>query len=238
MKALWPFAKTFLLELHHISHWYGWGNNKQIILSDINLSIGHNKIITIAGPSGSGKTTLLRIMAGLQRPRKGHVFFGHGRQNFLPDFLVSYFRSRYIGFVFQDYRLLSDYTVKENILFALYFSHKYDRKHRLWLQELSQKLGIRKLLHRHPLKLSGGERQRVAIARALVSRPLLLVADEPTGNLDQENGQNVMSILSHLQQELKHTLLIVTHDSNLAGLGDEQYFLKQGQLFSAKRSLV
>ncbi len=237
----WPFHHSYLIELHHIAHWYGirplycpfkkWKKNSgNVILNDINLSIKRDRIITISGPSGCGKTTLLRIIAGLQRAKQGTVYLGKWRQQYLPDLLLSFFRSRYIGFVFQDYRLLANYSVRENILFALYFSRKNNRIYQNWFQELCHRLGIESLMHKKPGTLSGGEKQRVAIARALVTQPLLMVADEPTGNLDEENSCKVKDILLDLQKELGHTLLMVTHDPNMAQLGQEQYSLNQGVL--------
>ena len=226
-----PFSDSFLIELIHITHWFGF-KQKRTLLNDINFSIRKNRIITISGASGSGKTTLLQIIGGLRRPKQGKVFMGKLSTRFLPDLFVSYLRSRFMGFVFQDYRLLPHYSVKENILLALYFAHRIDQHYMDWFTYLVNKLGINHLLSEKPRTLSGGEKQRVALARALVTKPQILIADEPTGNLDEKNSQRVRDLLLELQAEMQHTLLIVTHDPIIARIGQERYQLEEGVIQS------
>lgn len=148
----------------------------------------------------------------------------------LPDLWLAYVRSRHFGFVFQDFRLISNYSVRENILLPLYFSGKLNRKNKRYTEDLAKKLGVYGLLARKPYSLSGGEKQRVAILRAIVHNPRIIVADEPTGNLDNANKEIVKNLFEEIYADLGISVIIVTHDDSLAAIGKRRFTIENGKL--------
>lgn len=200
------------------------------ILRDINLNIKQGETVAIVGASGSGKTTLLTLLAGLDLPTYGDVYLGGQHLNKLNDEARGSLRAHNIGFIFQSFQLLSSLTALENVtlpLELLYFPYKLAREQAIfWLE----KVGLQDRMLHYPPKLSGGEQQRVAIARAFINKPKLILADEMTGNLDVETGQKVADILFSLNRDLQTTLVIVTHDAELAKRCDHQLLLKNGIL--------
>ncbi len=195
------------------------------------LSVEEGEFVAIMGESGSGKSSFLHIAAGLDKPNAGTVrLLGEDIVNMKPDPLCQ-FRGKHTGFVFQSHRLVPYLTALENILLPIAASgrERSQVEHRLEL--LVERLALRERLNHLPSELSGGQQQRVAIARALIHYPMVLFADEPTGNLDRANADNVTELLVSLRDELKQTLVIVTHDEKLANRADRSYRMVDGELF-------
>jgi putative ABC transport system ATP-binding protein len=203
---------------------------KQYVLRGVNLAIKEGEFIAIMGPSGSGKSTLLGILAGLDTPDSGKVYVRDQEISKYSENKLAKFRNENIGFVFQSYQLLSTLSVLENIQAPMFVStKKVDVKEDSLL--LANKLGLQDKVHNLPRQLSGGEQQRVAIARALANKPSLLFADEPTGNLDSANGNKILQIFKNLQQEQSFTIVLVTHDTNIAALADRIIYINDGTLY-------
>ncbi len=199
------------------------------ILTDANFKIEKGKIIVITGKSGSGKTTLLGIISGLLRPNKGRVYYKGHNMMFWGDIRKSLFRNRRIGFVFQFFNLLSDYTAFENIILPASFNPlKWGISKRA--REMVEYLGLTKIRNQYPDTLSGGERQRVAIARAIINDPDMILADEPTGNLDDESAIDIRNLFIRLRDEGKKTLIIVTHDHRIVSIADQHLHLDNAVL--------
>ena len=198
-----------------------YGNNPNTI-QDVNLQIGQGEFCVFVGPSGCGKSTLLRMIAGLEDITSGDLYIGGKRMNEKAP------SERGVSMVFQSYALYPHMTVRENMAFGLKIAKTDKSTIEQKVNEAARILQLDKLLDRLPKELSGGQRQRVAIARALVTKPSLILADEPTGNLDYANAQGVFDILSELQQDFNTALLMVTHDRQLAKLADKQLALQSG----------
>ena len=202
--------------------------NPLTILNNINFSIQSGETVAIIGPSGSGKSTLLGLLAGLDMPTSGHVeITGQNIFSFNED-QRAYLRAKKIGFVFQSFQLLSTFTALENVMLPLEILGNNDAK--TISTDVLIRVGLQDRLDHYPTQLSGGEQQRVAIARAFAPRPALLLADEPTGNLDGKTGQRIIDLLFELNQEHGATLILVTHDSKLAARCDRAIHLEDGCL--------
>lgn len=213
-----------ILEAKHIRKSF-YSPKKVDLFSDISLSLPAGKSMAICGRSGEGKTTLLHIFGTLEEPDSGSIEIGGVRSTPANAALL---RNRHIGFIFQSYNLLEDFTALENVLMPARIARlPFDRKKGL---ELLAKAGLEERAHFPTKFLSGGEKQRVAIVRALCNHPDLILADEPSGNLDQENATKIGSLLLQLVKEEKKSLILVTHDQNLASLCDETYLLSAGRL--------
>ena len=197
-------------------------------LSDISLSIKKGQWVTILGPSGSGKTTLLNVIAGKQVLSEGTVSVDGNNLMSLSETDKQKFRRDTIGFIFQHYRLFEQYTVLENIMIPQW-PYQQIKKLRTKAEALAQQTGLGHRLQHVPGQLSGGEKQRTAIARALLNKPKILLCDEPTGNLDAENRERILDLLSTLHNT-GITLIVVTHDLEVAKRGDQQLFLRDGML--------
>ena len=201
------------------------------ILRDITFSIPRGQFAAIMGVSGSGKSTLLGLLAGLDTVTSGTVVLdGVDITNLREDELARV-RGRKLGFVFQSYQLVPTLTAEENILLPAELSG-YNGQSRLRAKELLNRVGLSNRAHHYPVQLSGGEQQRVALARAFITRPPILMADEPTGNLDTANGQHVLDLLVQLNREEKTTLILVTHDRRLAEYADRIITLRDGRVLS------
>jgi putative ABC transport system ATP-binding protein len=199
------------------------------VLNGINLDIKKGQFVAIYGPSGAGKTTLLNMISAIDKATKGSVtVFGKdlGKQN--EDELADY-RCNQVGFVFQSYNLISTLTVSENIAFPMEWKRATTEEIQKRVTELIGMLGLEQRVNHFPAQLSGGEQQRVAFARALANNPPLLLADEPTGNLDTKNGQKIIQILKTLKSEGK-TIIVSTHDLEIMPLADIKYYLEDGKL--------
>ena len=197
-------------------------------LRGVDLSIHHGEFVSIVGPSGCGKTTLLNMLGLLDRPSAGKLRF-RGRDLTEIDDAASY-RAKEIGFIFQSFHLLPNFTIEENVQMPMFGLPGTPRERRARAVELLEAVGLGHRLGHLPVKLSGGERQRAAIARSLANRPAILLADEPTGNLDSKNSAHVMDILLRLREEQRVTLVMVTHDQELARHGTRTVRIKDGQI--------
>jgi|CXWL01.1.fsa_nt_gi putative ABC transport system ATP-binding protein len=216
------------IELRRVSQRLPSGDRLLTILDDVDLAIAPGEFVAILGPSGSGKSTLLGLMAGLDRPASGEVLLDGRPIHTLTEDELALLRRREIGFVFQSFELLDNFTARENVLLPL---ELVDTKNpRARADELLAEVGLGERGHHYPAQLSGGERQRVALARAFAARPSLLLADEPTGNLDSATGERVLAILERLRARESTTLVLVTHDPALAARADRRVHLLDGRI--------
>ena len=210
-----------------------------LALDNVGFSLKAGEFCAIMGTSGSGKTTLLNSIATLDAPSKGQILFEGVDVAKMSVDEATMFRRNNLGFIFQDYRLLSSLTAKQNITVALSLLKKTPAEIEKRVTELSQKFEIASVLDHYPHELSGGQKQRVAIIRALVKEPKLLIADEPTGALDSNSTKTIMQQLAYINQELHTTILMVTHDAYSASFAKNIYFLKDGQIYTTlKRDLT
>ncbi len=199
-------------------------------LNSISLVIKKGSFISVAGPSGSGKTTLLNIIGCLDKPTSGEIFFDDEKISGYDDNMLTYFRNQNIGFIFQDFNLIPVLTVYENVEFSLAINPKFRKNHKKLVEEMLDMVGILELRNRFPKELSGGQKQRVAIARALVKKPILVLADEPTANLDSENAKNVMEIMKKMNRDLNTTFIFSTHDKLVMDYADDIIHLRDGKI--------
>jgi putative ABC transport system ATP-binding protein len=207
---------------------YGEADTAVDALRGVSLSVSEGELVAVMGPSGSGKSTLMHILAGLDRPTSGQVWIGGTDVTELGDTQLTKLRRRHIGFVFQFFNLLPMLTARENIVLPLDLAGQ--RPDPGWLAELVTAVGLTDRLGHRPAELSGGQQQRVAIARALVSRPTVVFADEPTGNLDSRTGGEILELLRTAADELGQTTVMVTHDAQAATIADRILFLADGQI--------
>ncbi|TCN70258.1 ABC transporter ATP-binding protein [Acetobacteroides hydrogenigenes] len=200
------------------------------VLKGINLDIESNQVVSIVGASGAGKTTLLQIMGSLLNPSSGDVLIDGANICLMTDKELSSFRNEKIGFVFQQHHLLPEFTAFENVCIPGYIARKDNREVEQQAKELLELLGLSHRLSHRPQELSGGEQQRVAIARALINNPSVIFADEPSGNLDSHNKQELHSLFFKLRDQFGHTFVVVTHDLELAKMSDRIITLNDGQV--------
>jgi len=203
------------------------------VLKDINLDVAPGEFLVIQGPSGAGKSTLLHILGGLDNPSRGKVYFQGMDIYAIDENRRSTFRNKEVGFVFQFFHLLPELNALENVLLPGILKSWWERKKILGSAlELLDRLGLSARAKHRPGALSGGEQQRVAIARALINRPKLLLCDEPTGNLDSENGKNILQVLSQFNRDQKITIIMVTHDPDIACGAGRVVLLKDGVILN------
>ncbi len=217
-----------ILELVGLTKTLQSGGQPLTILDNVTLSVSEGDFVAVLGPSGSGKSTLLGLMAGLDRPSAGEVFFEGRPIHALSEDALAILRRDKIGFVFQSFQLLGHMTARENVLLPLELRRVSNRKARA--NELLEAVGLGARGHHYPAQLSGGEQQRVALARAFATQPRLLLADEPTGNLDSATGSAVLEVLLDLQRKDGATLIMVTHDPSLAERADRSIYLRDGRV--------
>ena len=207
-----------LLEVKSISKIYGKGNNAVHALKDVSFSVDKGEYIAIVGESGSGKSTLLNIIGAIDIPTDGKVIINNKDLFSMKDSELTVFRRRNIGFVFQGFNLIPELTVEQNIIFPVLLDYKKpDRK---YLEELLNILGLQERKNHLPSELSGGQQQRVAIGRTLITKPSLILADEPTGNLDSKNSSEVISLLKESSQKYEQTIIMITHSRSIAQAAD------------------
>jgi putative ABC transport system ATP-binding protein len=216
-----------MLELKEISKVYGEGAAQVVALDKISFSADENNFVAIMGPSGSGKSTFLNIIGGLDGPSSGEVLLDGNRIDNLDENSLVDIRRGKIAYVFQQYHLLQSLTALENVLLPLVFCGQSKEEDRAL--EILEKVGLSKRTGHKPSQLSGGEQQRVAIARALVSMPSLILADEPTGNMDRKTGGEILKLFSQLHKE-GHGIIMVTHDPEIAGFANSTVFLQDGRI--------
>lgn len=217
-----------ILSTHNLTKTYGTGDNVVHALTDVSLDIEEGKFVSIIGSSGSGKSTLLNLLGGLDRPTSGDVILD-GKAIFeMDDEALTIFRRRKIGFVFQNYNLVPILNVYENIVLPIELDGtKIDTA---YVDKIMDVLGLSEKKLSMPNQLSGGQQQRVAIARALIHKPKVLLCDEPTGNLDSQSGKEVLRLLRELQSEDRQTIIMVTHDGNIADQADRIVRIEDGQI--------
>ncbi|MCJ7805443.1 ABC transporter ATP-binding protein [Patescibacteria group bacterium] len=220
-----------MIKLEDVGKVYDVGSEKFSALSHINLSIKDGEFVGILGSSGSGKSTLMHILGLLDKPSYGKVIVDGKDTSKLSDNKISQLRNEYVGFVFQQFNLINNLTVEENILLPTHYAKKkleFDTKQRA--DELLEELGLTERAKFFPNKISGGQQQRAAIARALVMKPGLVLADEPTGNLDSKTGKEIMVTLASLNSKFGVTVIVVTHDQNVVSKTKRRIFIKDGKI--------
>lgn len=222
-----------MLEARDIHKIYNNGKKELRVLKGVDLKIDKGKFVAVVGPSGAGKSTLLHILGGLDTPTQGKVIFQGEDIYKLKDSELSKIRNKRIGFVFQFYHLLPEFNVLENVLMPALISSELRVKSseaRKRALELLEKVGLKERLNHFSAQLSGGEKQRVAIVRGLINNPDLLLCDEPTGNLDSKAGEEIISLIKKINTENKMSVVLVTHNTELAKISDRVYHLKDGVL--------
>jgi len=222
-----------MLEAKNIHKIYNDGKKRIHVLKGINLKVEAVDFLAIVGPSGAGKSTLLHILGGLDNPTEGKIFFEGNDLYQMDDDLLCKLRNSKIGFVFQFYHLLSEFTVLENVLIPALISNSSSSKQATKRQaalKLLNQLGLGERINHFPNQLSGGEQQRVAIARALINKPTLLLCDEPTGNLDSTNGRYILNLLRELNNQENLTIILVTHDQEIAQMAKRIVHLRDGMI--------
>ena len=213
---------------HDVTRRYGSGDAAVDALRGVSLEIGRGQLTAVMGPSGSGKSTLMHILAGLDKPTSGSVGIAGTEITTLGDNDLTKLRREHIGFVFQFFNLLPMLTAKENILLPLTIAG--DKPDDGWLEQIVKDVGLEDRLSHRPSELSGGQQQRVAIARALISKPTVLFADEPTGNLDSATSQEILDLLRRSVDEYGQTIVMVTHDARAAAVAHRVLFLADGSI--------
>lgn len=218
------------VEMEAISKKYLLGQVWVDALKDVTLNIAANRFTVLSGQSGSGKTTLLNLIGGIDRPDSGYLAIADQPMAELDDDQCSDFRARHLGFIFQNFNLIPVLTVRENIEVPLLIQHKNPAYRQQRIDEMLDNVGLAHKADSLPNQLSGGQRQRVAIARALIHRPALIVADEPTANLDSKTGAAILQLLRHLQREYAVTVVFSSHDPQVIAAADDLYVVHDGSV--------
>ena len=223
-------SANIILQTKNLKKYYGKGGSQVHALDGVNLEIEAGKFVSIIGTSGSGKSTLLNMLGGLDTPTSGTVTIGNTELSGLKEEQLTTFRRRRIGFIFQNYNLIPTLNVWENIVFPIAMDgQKPDKR---FIEEILGLLGLEQKLHSLPNALSGGQQQRVAIARALASKPDIILADEPTGNLDSKTSDNVVHLLQMTSQRFQQTIIMITHNPEIAQLTDQIIRIEDGRIVS------
>ena len=217
-----------ILEVKNLSKTYGKGDTMVKALDNVSFSVEQGEFVAIIGPSGSGKSTMLHILGGVDTPTSGQVIINNTDISTLNETALAIFRRRQIGLIYQFYNLIPILTVEENLTLPLLLDGRKPDKR--ITDSLIEKLGLSKRLTHLPSQLSGGQQQRVSIGRALVNNPALLLADEPTGNLNSENSREIMTLLRKFNKEQKQTVIIITHDEKIALAADRVISIEDGKI--------
>lgn len=222
-----------ILEAKNIYKSYKNGERKLPVLTDLSIAIDKKETITIMGPSGSGKSTLLHILGTLDKPDSGELIINQSNIQNLKEEKLAKLRSKEIGFIFQFHHLLPEFTAYENVLIPTQILGNTDEKLQ-HADELFDYIGLNERKDHYPSQLSGGERLRVAVMRALINNPAIVFADEPTGNLDSENADRLLQLFKNISNDFNQSLIITTHNKEVAKLGEKKLFLENGNLISLK----
>jgi putative ABC transport system ATP-binding protein len=221
-----------VVKTSHLTKTYGEGENLVHAVDDVNLTIEDNEFVTIVGTSGSGKSTLLNLLGGLDRPTSGEIEISGKQLEHLSEEELTIFRRRNVGFVFQQYNLVPILSVYENIVLPIQLDgNTVDEP---FVDEVIRTLGLKGRKSRLPSMLSGGQQQRVAIARALAAKPAIILADEPTGNLDSKSSQDVLGLLKQSAKKFNQTVIMITHNDQIAQLADRVIRIEDGKLFDVQ----
>ncbi|WP_211745669.1 ABC transporter ATP-binding protein [Paenibacillus sp. Marseille-Q4541] len=217
-----------ILKIEHLSKTYGKGETAVKALDDVSFTIKKGEFVAIIGPSGSGKSTMLHLLGGVDRPTSGKVFIDNTDIYNLDETQLAIFRRRQIGLIYQFYNLIPVLTVEENITLPLLLDeHKVDQKQ---FADTVKLLNLENRLHHLPNQLSGGQQQRVSIGRALISNPSIMLADEPTGNLDSKNSSDIIDLLKMFNKTYNQTLIVITHDERIALQADRVITIEDGRV--------
>lgn len=221
---------TALLSCQNVSKFYQEGTQQTEVLKQVSFSMQPSELVAIVGSSGSGKSTLLHTLGGLDQPSSGEVFIkGQSLQQMTPNALAK-LRNQYLGFVYQFHHLMADFTALENVMMPMLIGQQNKTEAQDRSEQILSAVGLQHRISHRPSALSGGERQRVAIARALVNNPALVLADEPTGNLDHKTTESIFELIQQLNQEKQIAFLLVTHDLNLAEKLNRRLIMQDGVL--------
>ena len=222
---------NLILELKHLEKYYQETGTKLHIIRDLSFNIERGEFVTILGRSGSGKSTLLNLIGLLDKADDGEIILGGKFLSKVTENEKNRFRNEFLGFVFQFHYLLPEFTALENVMLPAMLAKKMKKEEiEVRAKELLNSVGLGERLQHKPNQLSGGEKQRVAIARALINQPKLLLADEPTGNLDEETSETIFSIFKEINEKYGQTIIVVTHSRELAKISSRQIYLKKGML--------
>ena len=223
-----------ILKVENLRKEYGEGNSKVIALDGVNLEIERGEFVAIVGPSGSGKSTLLHIIGGVDSPDDGKVYIDGNDISKYSSKELAYFRRRKVGLIYQFYNLIQNLTVRHNIELPL----KLDKRkiNQDEFSDIVKKLGIESKLDSFPSELSGGQQQRVAIARSLIYNPSIILADEPTGNLDRKNSKEIIEIFKYFNRTMKQTIILITHDEEIALQANRIITIVDGKIVGAERN--
>ncbi|MGQ7280360.1 ABC transporter ATP-binding protein [Brevibacillus thermoruber] len=213
-----------------VNHSYGTGKIKVPVLFDINLHVDKGEFVALCGSSGSGKSTLLNLLAGLTKPDEGSIFVNGEEISRCSENELCLFRRRCMGFIFQSYNLLPNLTALENVELPLIFAGESRKSRRAKAKEMLERVGLEGRMDHKPNELSGGQQQRVSIARALVNQPSIVLADEPTGNLDSKTEQEILELMRRMNRENGTTFIIVTHEQEVAEQSDRVIYLQDGRV--------
>jgi putative ABC transport system ATP-binding protein len=227
-------AMSTFIEAENLRKTYRVGKIEVQALRGVSFAVERGEFVSIVGPSGSGKSTLFYLLGGLTRADSGRVVIDGDDFSKLSDAERTSMRKRKIGFVFQKFNLLPTLDARSNILIAEDIAGRKGKNDAAYLAKITDLLGLTKRLHHRPSELSGGEQQRVALARALVNKPAIVLADEPTGNLDSQNSKIVLSMLRQSNRELGQTVMMITHNPEAAGYGDRIIHMRDGQIVAAE----
>ena len=222
-----------VLRTEELTREYGFGDNKVVALNHVSFSVEEGEFVTILGPSGSGKSTLLHLLGGVDKPTSGKVYIGGQSIYEMKERELTAFRRREIGQIYQFYNLIPVLNVEENICLPMLLDHR--QAERKDLDELLDLLGLTERVNHLPSELSGGQQQRVAIGRALISKPKLILADEPTGNLDQKNSREIIKIFRELNEKYGQTILLITHDEKIAEHAERILVIEDGRIVKDSR---
>ena len=221
-----------ILKLSNVEKYYGSKSSLTKAVNDVSLEVQKGEFVAIMGASGSGKTTLLNMISTIDKVTSGHIFVEGEDITKLKGNRLNKFRRDKLGFIFQDFNLLDTFTGYENISLSLSIQNINYKEQKRKIEDISEKLGITKILNKYPYQMSGGEKQRIASARAIITNPSLILADEPTGALDSKSSGQLLKNMEYLNKELNSTILMVTHDAFTASYASRVIFIKDGKIFN------